>query len=249
MTKTTAKPAKPATAAKKAASAPKASRRITGNKFHAFQLDQTILKRWEADWDTFKSMIWDSSTPAKPVSVGETALLRWFGESVERIALMVYAIHKIVPTHVARELTIGDFRADFAWAEVDADVDATVGLIEFENCEPKTLFEQKNRKAPYLGSRFLDGFGQLVDWCAFGYDRASTDSRISTLLGTKHTNAAYVFSLVAGHREFSNDKLALVRLQWWDNNLKLGHGTITRTFDQVEQEGRRNLKVLNSVRR
>lgn len=223
----------------------KARSRIAANTFHPFQFDATTLPKWSADLTAFVNLI---SPTAAPGGVGETALLKWFGVSVERIALLAYAIHGIVPTHVARELTIGDFRADFGWAEVDPDVDPTVGLIELENCEPKTLFEKKTRKAPYLGNRFLGGFGQLVDWCAFGQGQAKSDATISALLGTQHVNASYVFALVAGDRRFSNDALSQTRLQWWRDNVQVGHGTSTATFDQFVQFGGQALKILKKAK-
>lgn len=189
----------------------KAQWRISANTFHPFHFGPATLPQWRLDLAALIDLI---SPTAAPRGVGEMALLKWFGASIERIALLAYAIHGIVPTHVARELSIGDFRADFGWAEVDPDVDPTVGLIELENCEPKTLFEAKQRKAPYLGSRFLGGFGQVVDWCAFGQGQARSDAAISALLGARHLNASYVFALVAGDRRFANDALSQARLRW-----------------------------------
>ncbi len=223
----------------------KAKPRIAANKFHPFTFDASKVRQWKTDLVDFADLI----SPAKaPNGVGETALLKWFGVSVDRIALLVFATHGIVPTHVARELTVGDFRADFGWAEVDPDVDPTVGLIELENCEPKTLFEKKTRKAPYLGGRFLGGFGQLVDWCSFGQANAKTDATISTLLGPNHPNTSYVFALVAGDRRFSNDALSETRLRWWRENLQVGHGTSTATFDQIVQLGRQRVKILEKTK-
>ena len=222
-----------------------ASSRISANRFHPFAFGATTVRQWKTDLADFASLI---SPTIAPKGIGETALLKWFGASVDRIALLAYAIHRIVPTHVARELTIGDFRADFGWAEVDPDVDPTVGLIELENCEPKTLFEKKARKAPYLGSRFLGGFGQLVDWCAFGQAQARTDATISALLGSGHSNASYVFALVAGDRRFSNDALSETRLRWWRDNLQVGHGTSTVTFDQIVQLGGQAVKILEKAK-
>ncbi|MES2756032.1 MAG: hypothetical protein V4693_01560 [Pseudomonadota bacterium] len=207
---------------------------IAANIFHSFHFDATTLQQWKTDLAAFIILI---SSTAAPNGVGEAALLKWFGASVERIALLAYAIHGILPTHVARELTIGDFRADFGWAEVDPDVDPTVGLIELENCEPRTLFEKKKRKAPYLGSRFLGGFGQLVDWCAFGQGQAKSDATISMLLGSQHLNASYVFALVAGDRRFSNDALSQSRLRWWKENMQISRWS-PRTMCLNREPGR-----------
>jgi hypothetical protein len=167
---------------------------------------------------------------------------------VDRIALLVYALYRIVPTHVARELTVGDFRADFGWADVDPAVDPTIGLIELENCERDTLFTQKKRKAPYLGTRFLAGFSQLVDWCAFGQAQARADAAISAVLGARHQNVSYVFALVAGDHRFAGDLLSRARLQWWDAHVQLGHGTLTRTFDRLLQDGSQALAILDKAK-
>lgn len=222
-------------------STPHRKSRISANRFHPFSFDAAKVAQWKKDLAAYNDLI---SASTAPNGVGETALLKWFGVSVDRIALLTYAIHRVVPTHVARELTFGDFRADFAWANVDPDVDPTVGLIELENCEPKTLFEKKARKAPYLGARFLGGFGQLADWCSFGQAQAKADATISAVLGSKHPNAAYVYALVAGHRRFAKDALSETRLRWWRENLQVGHGTITMTFDQVAQQGGQGLRIL-----
>ena len=156
----------------------------------------------------------------------------------------MYALYRIVPTHVARELTVGDFRADFGFADVDPDVSPTIGLIELENCQPNTLFSQKQCKAPYLRSRFLGGFGQLVDWCAFGQSQASTDATMSAVLGPRHQNVRYVFALVAGDQRFSVDALSMQRKQWWDANVKLGSGTVIHTFDDIVRNGGQAVSIL-----
>lgn len=220
---------------------------IPANTFHPFQFDARTLPQWHIDLAGFTQLI---SPASAPNGVKEPVLLAWFGASVDRMALLAYALHGIIPTHVARELYIGDFRADFGWADIDPDVEPTVGLIELENCEPKTLFEKKKRKAPYLGSRFLGGFGQLIDWCAFGQGQAKSDAAISVLLGTRYLNlnASYVFALVAGDRRFSNDALSQARLRWWRENMQVGHGTTTMTFDQVAQFGGQRLKIVHKAR-
>jgi len=218
---------------------------IAANTFHPFNFDSSTLPIWKAELLAFTTLI---SPAAAPNGVDEQTLLDWFGASIERISLLVYALYRIVPTHVARELTIGNFRADYGWADVDPTVDPTVGLIELENCEPSTLFTQKARTAPYLGSRFLGGFGQLVDWCAFGRADASVDAKISAVLGARHHKVTYLFALVAGDQRFASDALSQMRMQWWDANLKLGHGTVTRTFDKLMTDGRQALAILDKAK-
>jgi len=235
-------------ATRKRAAAPTAASAaacIAANTFHHFNFDSSTLPVWKAELVAFTKLI---SPATAPNGVDEQTLLDWFGTSVQRIALLVYALHRIVPTHVARELTIGNFRADYAWADVDPAVDPTVGLIELENCEPSTLFMQNGRTAPYLGSRFLEGFGQLVDWCAFGQTDASVDAKISAVLGARHHKVTYLFALVAGDQRFASDALSQMRMQWWDANLKLGHGTATRTFDKLVKDGSQALAILDKAK-
>jgi hypothetical protein len=239
---------KPPAASAKSAAAGKLVRAeicIEANKFHVFEFDSTTLPKWKIELVAFETLI---SPLVAPYGIGEAALLAWFGASVERVALLVYALYRIVPTHVARELTVGSFRSDFGWADVNLALEPTIGLIELENCEPNTLFTKRKRKAPYLGNRFLTGFGQLVDWCAFGQAEASTDATISAVLGARHQNVAYLFALVAGDQRFANDALSHKRLQWWEANLKLGNGTVTRTFDKVVKDGTRALTILDRAK-
>lgn len=214
---------------------------IAANLFHPFHFDSHTLPIWKDELNAFTRLI---SPAIAPNGVDEQTLLNWFGGAVERIALLVYGLYRIVPTHVARELTVGNFRADYGWADVDPAVDPTVGFIELESCEPNTLFTPKGRSAPYLGSRFLAGFGQLVDWCAFGQGDASADAKISAVLGARHQKVAYLFALLAGDQRFASDALSQMRMQWWDANLKLGHGTITRTFDKLVTDCGQALAIL-----
>jgi hypothetical protein len=213
------------------------------NAFHAVRFDSDMLSMWQKDLSELENLL-----SASPNGLGERRLLAWFGSSTERIALLAFALHGIMPTHVARELRVGNFRTDFAWAEVAPDVDSTVGLIELEDCMPNTLFVQKERKAPYIGARFLGGFAQLVDWCAFGQAEAKSDPAISSLLGPNHTNASYVFGLVAGHRRFAQDALSHARLDWWHLNIRVGHGTSMVTFDKLCQAASSRIKMLLAAR-
>jgi hypothetical protein len=220
-------------------------KRIAANKFHPFHFDNTTPALWKAELAAFGTLI---SPAAAPNGVKEKVLLAWFGASIERIALLAYALYRIVPTHVARELTVGDFRSDFAFADVDPSVYPTIGLIEIEDCQPNTLFVQKGRKAPYLGSRFLGGFGQLVDWCAFGRGQADSDATISAVLGGHNQNVSYTFALVAGDQRFSVDSLSKQRMQWWDANIKLGNDTVTRTFDDIVRDGAQAVAILHKAK-
>lgn len=218
---------------------------IPENEFQTVRFGPDMVAIWQTDLSALENLL---SAATSPNGVDERKLLGWFGSSTERIALLAYALHGIIPTHVARELRVGNFRTDFAWAEVDPDADSTVGLIELEDCKPTTLFEQRARKAPYFGKRFLGGFAQLVDWCAFGQAQAKSDPAISSLLGPCHANASYVFGLVAGHRRFADDALSQARLDWWHANIHVGHGRSIVTFDKLCQVARSHLKMLSALR-
>jgi hypothetical protein len=110
---------------------------ISENEFHSVHFGYDMLTIWQMDLPELENLL---SATMSPNGVDERTLLDWFGSSVERITLLAYALHGIMPTHVARELRIGNFRTDFAWAEVAPEVDSTVGLIELEDCKPTTLF-------------------------------------------------------------------------------------------------------------
>lgn len=213
------------------------------NTFHSFAFDAHAVQRLQQELLAFSSLI---SAAKAPDGVGEEALLAWFGASVDRMALLVICAHNIVPTHVARELQIGRFRADFGWACIDTMADPVVGMIELEPCERDTLFQKRQRSTPYLGERFLGGFAQLVDWCAFGYADACEDPAISSLIGPAYDRTAYVYALVAGDRRFASDGLSKRRLDWWADHIKLGRGTQMKSFDQLIAEGQRHL--LNFVK-
>jgi len=53
---------------------------------------------------------------------------------------------------------------------------------------------------------------------------------------------------VAGDRRFANDALSQTRLQWWRENMQVGHGTTTMTFDLLLQSGQRKLQILSSAK-
>lgn len=214
---------------------------IAANVFHAFA-DTDLETKWSAELTVLDSWLKGSVAIG---GIGERALLNWFGAAEVRIAMLAFGLTGIVPTHVARELTIGRFRTDFTWATIDPDARPLVGLIELENAESNTLFEKKARAIPHIGSRFLGGFGQLVDWCAFGSADAQIDPNISAVIGAhpRSGETEYRFDLVAGLDAFAADPLSRSRLSWWNQNILVGRGTQTVTFTRLCEDVQQRLKV------
>lgn len=201
---------------------------LNGNQFHAYN-PVGIKAKWLAEAADLKTRL---ELPLDGVS--ETVLLHWFGEDLDRIGLLVYALHRVVPTHLARELTIGSFRTDFAWACIEADLKPLVGFIEVEHALRDSLFKQKTRIAPYIGDSFLSGFSQLIDWCSFGRGQATTDPQVSAVVGKTPGPVHYYFSLVVGQDRFIPGQLEEDRFDWWKGNLKLGQGTTISTYTDIQ---------------
>ena len=115
---------------------------------------------WATDLADFEQLI----NPAlNPKGLDEDTLLKWFGATTHRMALLPFALTGIPPTHVARELTIGRFRVDFAWASIQPGLKPNFGFIELQDALGDTLFRSGTRQVPYIGRSFLDGFSQLAD--------------------------------------------------------------------------------------
>jgi hypothetical protein len=203
---------------------------LTANKLHSFPQTYVV-----PSWKHAIKLLEDEFSVAKhPRGVAERPLLDFFGASVENIALLVFGLHGVMPTYVAREFELGHFRSDFAWIALDDQSKPLVGFIELEPALEDTLFKtSRSRNAPYLGDRFLGGFGQLVDWCAFGRGEAALDPKISPLLGANGYQAIYLYGLVAGLDRFALDRLSHNRLTWWQQNIAIGNGTCFKTFSQL----------------
>lgn len=206
--------------------------------FHQLTL-QGAAQKWLVEIASLEGLL--ATGVSAGVGVFETALLHWFGHSLERIALLAYATHGIVPTHVAREMTLGTFRADFAWISIDTNAAPVVCFVELEEARPDTLFRQGTRIAPYIGRKFLDGFSQLVDWCCFGHGEAKNHPLVAAVLGNNNRTVSYNFSLIAGLDDFANNAALQHRLEWWRRNIIVGDGTTTLTFSAFCQHAKRNL--------
>lgn len=205
---------------------------IAANIFHPFRISGASVI-WAAELNELEKML---SAAVHPRGVAERVLLDWFGMKAERVAMLVFALHGVIPTHVAREFDIGNFRSDFAWISNNGLGEHQVGLVELEDALPETLFTsngRKTRNTPYIGMRFLSGFSQLVDWCSFGQAEVARHPLISNVIGAYRGPVLYYFALVAGVDHFSPGAFAENRMQWWDANIKLGNGTSIKTFSKM----------------
>ncbi|WP_153856816.1 hypothetical protein [Stenotrophomonas sp. MH181796] len=220
---------------------------VVPSTFHSIDAN-AIGQRWDADIDALERLL--ATAVATGAGLDEKTLVDWFGASVERISLLAFAVHGFMPSFVAREMTLSNFRADFAWiilAENKVGT-STVCFAEMEGALPDTLFRQSTRSYPYYGAKFLDGFSQLVDWCSFGHGEAVSHPKVSVALkGTPPgSGTAYQYCLVAGLDHFL-DAHTKGRLAWWRDNVKIGHGTSYMTFSEVVEIAsfrRKNLKSL-----
>ena len=202
-----------------------------------------LATTWTNDLADFEQLI---SPAVNPKGLDEESLLKWFGASIHRMALIPFALTGIPPTHVARELTIGRFRVDFAWASIQPGMKPSFGFIELQDASEDTLFRVGTRAVPYIGRSFLDGFSQLVDWCCFGQNEVKTNSTISSLV-VEHQHAyqtVYQYALIAGLDRFAQDPFNSQRLVWWNDHIKLGAGTDTKTFTGLWLEAKERLKYL-----
>jgi len=205
----------------------KASSSINGNIFHRFS-PVDLVQTWSTE-----AAALDTLLNSKSGGIDESTLLRWFGESIDRIALLVYAMEKVVPTHIAREMTIGGFRTDFGWAQVTATEAPSVGFVEIEHAKADSLFVKKTRSTPYIGNSFLQGYSQLVDWASFGNADARNDSKISAVVGKHPEPVNYHFCLVVGQQRFIPGQQELDRFRWWQQHLRVNNHTKIKTYSDI----------------
>lgn len=169
--------------------------------------------------------------------VKEMPLLEWFGASTARISLLAHAGRHLVPTHVARELCLGDMRADFALLQVPKQPTAAprLLLVECQGALPKSLFEKGSRQLLYWGRDFLDGFSQLVNWHFVGH-HTTLDQSISALVVDCTREIEVSFLLVVGLRTFSMDRLSQRRLLSWAQTLTIGSNFRISRFDDIADD-------------
>lgn len=169
--------------------------------------------------------------------VAERPLLEWLGASTARIALLAHAGGQLVPTYVARELSLGDMRADFALLQVPKSSTAAprLLLVECQGALPNSLFEKGKRKLLYWGHDFLDGFSQLVDWHFVGH-HTTLNQAIATLTAGHLRCIEVSFQLVVGLQKFSMDELSQRRIISWAQTLTIGSNFRVSRFDDVAHE-------------
>lgn len=207
-----------------------ASGLLKGNEFHP--CGHTLLDV-EVAADAFDKHL----AAAGPTGYAEQPLLNWFGQSTQRICLLAHALGHINPTHVARELELGDMRADFALLHVPPKkrTSPRLLLVECQGALDKSLFETGSRKLDYWGADFLDGFSQLVDWKNTDYHNIR-HQEIAKLLAGNTRPMQTSFMLVAGLNKFVTDDVSQKRLIWWAENVTLGNNFAVKTFDEVAGE-------------
>ncbi|MFL6672592.1 MAG: Shedu anti-phage system protein SduA domain-containing protein [Massilia sp.] len=172
----------------------------------------------------------------KRKGIAEKPLLSWFGASAERIAILAVGLPggRAIPTHVAREITIHHFRADFAWLFLPTSHDEAPHLmfIELQGALHTSIFKLKGKRTPEWSMDFLSGFGQLVDWNCFSGEIAEWSAL--TKLVVSHTREVRVdYALVAGLSEDIRDKLSERRLNHWREKVRLGNNLHLSTFDEL----------------
>jgi len=177
----------------------------------------------------------DTLIKANPSGIGEKLLLDWFGESEERIALFSLGLpnQSYVPTHVAREITFRNFRADFACLYVDTSMltPPRLLLIEAQGALHNSVFETRGRTTPQWSKDFLSGFSQVVDWHCFKGDVAAWPPL--TKLVARHLPTQVDFAVIAGLNIDVQDDLSQQRLTHWSEHVGFGNNLHISTFDAL----------------
>jgi hypothetical protein len=112
---------------------------LAANTFHVLKQQGPITPSWK---HTIKQLENELSSAINPKGVAEQPLLDFFGATIENTALLVFGLHGVVPTHVAREFRLNEFRSDFAWIALDEHAKPMVGFIELEPALEDTLFSE-----------------------------------------------------------------------------------------------------------
>jgi hypothetical protein len=171
----------------------------------------------------------------------EQPLLDFLGVSTQRIALFGYAVGHVIPTHVAREVQLGNMRADFGLLSLPTDraVAPRLLLVECQAALENSVFEQGNRGLKYWGYDYLDGFSQLADWKCMDYAHV-TNQEIATLVQHHSEQMQVSFMLVAGLRKYVLDNISRNRFRWWMDNITLGPNFSVKKFDDIALEAKSN---------
>lgn len=170
-----------------------------------------------------------------PEGIKEQALLRWFGASGERITLFTLGLQNqsYVSQYIAREITIKNFRADFACLHVSPakTLPPRLLLIEAQGALPNSVFHRGRRAMPSWSNDFLSGFAQVVDWHCFK-DEIDTWPPLTQIV-TGHAHVDVDFAVIAGLSADVADALSKKRLKHWREHVGLGNNLHISTFDAL----------------
>jgi hypothetical protein len=172
---------------------------------------------------------------ANPTGLKEQALLRWFGECAERITLFPLGLRNqsYVAQYIAREITIKNFRADFACLYISPTPFSAsrLLLIETQGALPNSVFQRGRRMMPLWSSDFLKGFAQVVDWHCFK-DEIDTWPPLTQVVAG-HGRVDVDFAVIAGLNANVADALSQKRLRHWREHVGLGNNLHISTFDAL----------------
>jgi hypothetical protein len=170
-----------------------------------------------------------------PTGIKERTLLRWFGESEERIALFPLGLQNqsYAAQYTAREITIKHFRADFACLYVSPTkvFPPRLLLIETQGARPNSIFQRGRRIAPLWSNDFLSGFAQVVDWHCFKDEIDTWPPLTQIVAGQGRVNVD--FAVIAGLSADVADALSQKRLIHWREHVGFGNNVHISTFDAL----------------
>lgn len=190
----------------------------------------------------------DALIKANPGGLKEQPLLDWFGETEERIALFALGLpnQSYLPTHVAREITIKNFRADFAclYVETGKNLPPRLLLIEAQGALHNSVFESKGRTTPLWSKDFLSGFAQVVDWHCFKGE-IGTWAPLTKLVAGHAAPVQVDFAVIAGLNVDVADQLSQQRMSHWMEHVRIGNNLHISTFDALPMH---TISLLNRMK-
>lgn len=177
----------------------------------------------------------DAYITANPGGIKEQPMLDWFGASEERIALFALGLpnQSYVPVYVAREITIRNFRADYACLYVDPkkELPPRLLLIEAQGALHNSIFVTKGRTTPQWSKDFLSGFSQVVDWHCFQGEIETWPPLTKLVAG--HKTVRVDFAVIAGLNVDVADSLSQERLAHWTQHVGFGNNMHISTFNAL----------------
>lgn len=172
---------------------------------------------------------------SNPAGIKEQNLLRWFGVCAERITLFPLGLQNqsYVAQYIAREITLKNFRADFACLYVSPTpiLSPRLLLIETQGAMPNSVFQRGRRVMPSWSNDFLSGFAQVVDWHCFK-DEIETWPPLTQIVAG-HGRVDVDFAVVAGLSDNVTDALSQKRLKHWREHVGFGNNMHISTFDAL----------------